>query len=84
MLGKRSYMLNWDCQTGLWQVRSSAGYVVHESTSRHEVSAMCTRLNRQFPSRRTHPQGPLPRTRRSRRAGALLDQLLAFPRPVYG
>ena len=85
MLGKRSYMLNWDCQKGLWQVSSLSGHVIYESASRHEVSAVCSRLNRQFPRRRMWPMRPAVRARMPRpMAQTLLANLLPFPQPVVG
>ena len=67
MLGKRSYVLNWDCHAGLWQVCSPSGHVVHESTSRQEISLLCTRLNQRFPRR------PKPRPQAGHRATLKFD-----------
>jgi len=62
MLGKRSYVLNWDCYAGLWQICSPSGHVLHESASRREISLLCARLNQRFPRR------PVRRPQAARRA----------------
>jgi hypothetical protein len=85
MLGKRSYVLGWDCHAGLWQISSPSGHVVHESASPHEISALCARLNRQFPRRRSAlTRLPLRQQLPRAEAGALLGNLLSAMSPAYG
>jgi hypothetical protein len=52
MLGRRAYVIGWNCQAQQWQVRSASGFVLLESDSRREVATVCARLNRRFPGRR--------------------------------
>ena len=53
MLTARSYRVTWDAHACLWQVGSRSGLVLFESACRREVSAVCARLNRRFPRRRS-------------------------------